>query len=211
VNEKIGLNFAAGLRTVLRQDPDIIMVGECRDVETSRMAVQAALTGHVVFSTIHANDCISVVTRLLDMKIDSFLVASALTLSISQRLVRVTCKHCAVMVEGREILRRLRAEGVSSEKMARLGIVVDDKLPCVQPTGCSHCRHTGYAGRQAVFEMLEINSEIRKLIVSENFDIDSLRRLAAQFGMTPMIANGLQLVEEGRTTYSELIRVFGDG
>jgi type II secretory ATPase GspE/PulE/Tfp pilus assembly ATPase PilB-like protein len=211
VNEKIGLSFASGLRTVLRQDPDIIMVGECRDQETGRMAVQAALTGHVVFSTIHANDCISVLTRLLDMKIDSFLVASALTLSMSQRLVRVSCKHCSVMVEGREIQRLLRAEGVSPEKMARLGLDIDDKMPCMHPAGCPHCRHTGYSGRQAVFEMLEINADMRKLIVSDNFEVDTLRMLARESGMVPMIGHGLQLVEEGRTTYSELIRVFGDG
>ena len=211
VSEKIGLTFASGLRTILRQDPDVIMVGECRDSETAHMAVQAALTGHVVFSTIHANDCISVLTRLLDMKVDSFLVASALSLSISQRLVRVSCKHCAVMVEGREILRLLRAEGVSAEKMARLGLSIDDKMPCAHPAGCPQCRHTGYSGRQAVFEMLEINAEIRKLIVSESFEVDALRALARKSGMVPMIGHGLQLVEEGRTTYSELIRVFGDG
>ena len=211
VSEKIGLTFASGLRTILRQDPDVIMVGECRDSETAHMAVQAALTGHVVFSTIHANDCISVLTRLLDMRVDSFLVASALSLSISQRLVRVSCKHCAVMVDGREILRLLRAEGVSAEKMARLGLNIDEKMPCVHPAGCPQCRHTGYSGRQAVFEMLEINAEIRKLIVSENFEVDALRVLARQSGMVPMVGHGLQLVEEGRTTYSELIRVFGDG
>jgi type II secretory ATPase GspE/PulE/Tfp pilus assembly ATPase PilB-like protein len=199
------------LRTILRQDPDVIMVGECRDSETGRMAVQAALTGHVVFSTIHANDCISVVTRLLDMKIDSFLVASALSLSMAQRLVRVSCRHCSVMVEGREILRLLRAEGVSPEKMQRLGLNIDDKMPVMQPAGCPQCRHTGYAGRQAVFEMLEINADMRKLIVSDNMEVDALRALAREAGMVPMIAHGLQLVEEGRTTYSELIRVFGDG
>ena len=211
VNEKIGLNFASGLRTILRQDPDVIMVGECRDEETARMAVQAALTGHVVFSTIHANDCISVVTRLLDMKIDPFLVASALTLSMSQRLVRVSCKHCSVMVEGREVLRLLRAEGVSQEKMQRLGLDIDERCPaCIRPA-VRQCRHTGYPGRQAVFEMLEINAEIRKLIISDNYEVDALRMLARESGMVPMIGHGLQLVEEGRTTYSELIRVFGDG
>ena len=211
VNEKIGLTFASGLRTLLRQDPDVIMVGECRDSETGHMAVQAALTGHVVFSTIHANDCISVITRLLDMRIDAFLVASALSLSISQRLVRVSCKHCAVMVDGREVLRLLRADGVSTEKMQRLGLNIDEKMPCMHPAGCTHCRHTGYSGRQAVYEMLEITSEIRKLIVSDNFEVDALRALARKSGMVPMIGHGLQLVEEGRTTYPELIRVFGDG
>jgi type II secretory ATPase GspE/PulE/Tfp pilus assembly ATPase PilB-like protein len=165
----------------------------------------------VVFSTIHANDCISVVTRLLDMQIDSFLVASALSLSISQRLVRVLCKQCSVMMEGREIIRLMRAEGISPEKMARLGLNIDEKIPCLQPAGCPACRHTGYSGRQAVFEMLEIDSEMRKLIVSDHFEVDTLRALARRSGMAPMVTNGLQLVEEGRTTYSELVRVFGDG
>jgi type II secretory ATPase GspE/PulE/Tfp pilus assembly ATPase PilB-like protein len=211
VNEKIGLTFASGLRTVLRQDPDIVMVGECRDSETARMAVQASLTGHVVFSTIHANDCVGVVSRLLDMQIDPFLVASALTLSISQRLVRVACKHCSVMVEGRDVLRQLRTEGVSDEKITRMGLHIDERMPLSQPTGCANCRHTGYSGRQAVFEMLEINSEIRKLIISDNHDVDELRRLAREAGMTTMAENGIRLVEEGRTTYAELFRVFGDG
>jgi type II secretory ATPase GspE/PulE/Tfp pilus assembly ATPase PilB-like protein len=211
VNEKIGLTFASGLRTILRQDPDVVMVGECRDAETARMAVQASLTGHVVFSTIHANDCVGVVSRLLDMQIDPFLVASALTLSISQRLVRIACKHCSVMVEGREVLRQLRADGVSDEKMERLGIVIDERMPLSHPTGCANCRHTGYSGRQAVFEMLEINPAIRKLIISENHDVDELRRLAQESGMTSMAENGVQMVMEGRTTYAELFRVFGEG
>lgn len=211
VNEKIGLSFASGLRTILRQDPDIVMVGECRDAETARMAVQAALTGHVVFSTIHANDSVGVVSRLLDMQIDPFLVASALSLSISQRLVRMACKHCSVMVEGREVLRQLRTDGVSNEKMSRLGLHIDERMPCSQPTGCANCRHTGYSGRQAVFEMLEMTAEMRKLIISGQVDQDELRRLAKEAGMTSMAQNGLQLVEEGRTTYAELIRVFGEG
>ena len=211
VNEKIGLNFASGLRTILRQDPDVVMVGECRDVETARMAVQASLTGHVVFSTIHANDCVGVVSRLLDMQIDPFLVASALTLSISQRLVRIACKHCTVMVEGREVLRLLRADGVSDEKMDRLGLTIDERMPLSHPTGCANCRHTGYSGRQAVFEMLEINPAIRKLIISDNHDVDELRRLAHASGMTTMAQNGIQMVMDGRTTYAELFRVFGEG
>ncbi|MBV9549201.1 MAG: type II/IV secretion system protein [Alphaproteobacteria bacterium] len=210
VNEKIGLTFASGLRTILRQDPDVVMVGECRDAETAKMAVQAALTGHVVFSTIHANDCVGVVSRLLDMQIDPFLVASALSLSISQRLVRNACKHCSVMVEGREVLRQLRAEGVSAEKMARLGLQIDERMPCSQPTGCANCRHTGYSGRQAVFEMLEMTAPMRKLVISGQFDQDEFRELARQSGMTSMAQNGLQLAEEGRTTYAELVRVFGE-
>jgi type II secretory ATPase GspE/PulE/Tfp pilus assembly ATPase PilB-like protein len=211
VNEKIGLTFASGLRTILRQDPDVVMVGECRDAETARMAVQAALTGHVVFSTIHANDCVGVVSRLLDMQIDPFLVASSLSLSISQRLVRVSCKHCSVVVEGSEVLRQLRAEGISDEKMARLGLDIDERMLLNQPAGCSNCRHTGYSGRQAVFEMLETTPDMRKLIVSGQHDIDRLREIAHESGMTTMARNGLALVEEGRTTYAELFRVFGEG
>src|ERR1019366_2693690 len=144
-----------------------------------KMAVQAPLTGHVVFSTIHANDCVGVVSRLLDMQIDPFLVASSVSLSISQRLVRMSCKHCSVMVEGRAVLRQLRADGVSNEKMARMGLQIDERMPCSQPTGCANCRHTGYAGRQAVFEMLETTSDMRKLIISVHHDIDELKRLAS--------------------------------
>jgi type IV pilus assembly protein PilB len=210
VNDKIGLTFASGLRTVLRQDPDVIMVGECRDRETGHMAVQAALTGHVVFSTIHANDCLSVITRLLDMKIDPYLVAASLSLTLSQRLVRVCCSQCSTLVEGREVMRRLRNEGVSQEKLARMGVEIDDNMPVVQPSGCPHCRHSGYSGRQPVFEMMAVSTEMRKLIVSEHFDSDELRRLARETGFVTMIENGLSLVEEGRTTFSELIRVFGD-
>jgi general secretion pathway protein E len=174
------------------------------------MAVQAALTGHVVFSTIHANDCLSVITRLLDMKIDPYLVAASLSLTLSQRLVRVCCSQCSTLVEGREVMRRLRNEGVSAEKLERMGVEIDDNMPVVQPTGCPHCRHSGYSGRQPVFEMIAVSPEMRKLIVSEHFDSDELRRLARETGFATMIENGLALVEEGRTTFSELIRVFGD-
>jgi type II secretory ATPase GspE/PulE/Tfp pilus assembly ATPase PilB-like protein len=145
------------------------------------------------------------------MQIDPFLVASALSLSISQRLVRVACKHCSVMVEGRELLRQLRAEGVSDEKISRMGLHIDERMPLSQPTGCANCRHTGYSGRQAVFEMLEITHDIRKLIISGNHDVDELRRLARESGMTTMAENGIQMVEDGRTTYAELFRVFGEG
>jgi general secretion pathway protein E len=125
--------------------------------------------------------------------------------------VRIACKHCSVMVEGREVLRQLRADGVSDEKMERLGLHIDERMPLSQPTGCANCRHTGYSGRQAVFEMLGVNSAIRKLIISENHDVDELRRLALESGMTTMAQNGIQMVMDGRTTYAELFRVFGEG
>ncbi|MCB1327897.1 MAG: Flp pilus assembly complex ATPase component TadA, partial [Leptospiraceae bacterium] len=125
VNAKIGLTFASGLRTMLRQDPDVIMVGECRDVETAQMAIQAALTGHVVFSTIHTNDAVGVVTRLLDMGIEPFLVASALSVTIAQRLVRKICPHCKTSVLGEQIIDQLNKDGISRDRLQKLGVDID--------------------------------------------------------------------------------------
>lgn len=210
VNEKIGVTFAAGLRTILRQDPDVIMVGECRDPETAGMSIQAALTGHIVFSTIHTNDAVGVVARLLDMGIDRFLVANALSLAIAQRLVRVVCKHCGTLVAGSEVLRRLENDGVTADRLAALGITVDEDLAYVVGVGCVHCRNTGYAGRRAVFEVFEMTTKARAAILSPDFDSDALRRMARQNGMATLIDHGLSLVEEGITTHDEVIRVLGE-
>ncbi len=210
VNDRIGLTFASGLRTILRQDPDVIMVGECRDTETSAMAIQAALTGHIVFSTIHTNDAVGVVTRLLDMGIDHFLVANALTLTIAQRLVRKVCGHCQTMVTGTELRRQLRGDGISAERLEALGIEIDDDLTYVQGLGCVHCRNTGYSGRQAAFEVFEMTNAARNMILSPNFNADELRRMARESGMTTLIGHGLQLIEEGITTHAEVIRVLGE-
>ncbi|MBV9736197.1 MAG: Flp pilus assembly complex ATPase component TadA [Acidisphaera sp.] len=211
VNDRIGLSFASGLRNILRQDPDVIMVGECRDVETAKMAIQASLTGHVVFSTIHANDAVGVISRLLDMQIDPYLVATALTLPIAQRLVRSICTRCKTMIDGGELLTMLRAEGVSDEKLARLGVHIDPREPCLHAPGCPHCRHTGYSGRQAVFEMFEITERLRELIAGKTFNADELRHRIAETGSPSMVQNALALVDEGRTSYLEVFRVFGDG
>ena len=210
VNEKIGLSFASGLRTMLRQDPDVIMIGECRDEETASMAIQAALTGHIVFSTIHTNDAVGVVTRLLDMEIDPFLVANSLSLAVAQRLVRCICGHCKTSIEGREVLRRMLEEGVSEERLSSLGIFVDVEIFYTTGAGCLHCHGTGYQGRQAVFEMFEMTGEARKMIMSPNFDADELRRVALAAGMSSLIEHGMQLVDEGTTTLQELIRVLGE-
>ena len=209
VNEKIGLTFASGLRNILRQDPDVIMVGECRDVETAKMAIQASLTGHVVFSTIHANDAVGVISRLLDMRIDPYLVASALTLPIAQRLVRSVCQKCKITVDGSEMLSMLHADGVSDEKLARLGIAIDPYEPCLHAPGCQHCRHTGYAGRQAVYEMFEVSEPMRELIASSGFNADELRRLVRDSGTAMMVDNALGMVSDGGTTCAEVVRVFG--
>jgi type II secretory ATPase GspE/PulE/Tfp pilus assembly ATPase PilB-like protein len=211
VNERIGLTFASGLRNILRQDPDVIMVGECRDVETARMAIQASLTGHVVFSTIHANDAVGVISRLIDMQIDPYLVATALSLPIAQRLVRALCPRCRTTVDGSEMLEMLRADGVSDDKMARLGLHIDAREPCNHAPGCPHCRHTGYAGRQAVFEMFEITEPMRDLIAAKGFSADELRHLVQAGGNATMVDNALSLVADGLTTHAEIVRVFGDG
>jgi type IV pilus assembly protein PilB len=211
VNEKIGVTFAAGLRTILRQDPDVIMVGECRDEETANMAIQASLTGHVVFSTIHANDAVGVVTRLLDMNIDPFLVSSAITLSIAQRLIRTVCRNCATQsVDGDEILRRLREDGVSDEKLENLGIIIDRDLEYVSPTGCHICRDTGYSGRRPVFEIFEMTNECRRMIMSNDFDPGELKRAARRAGMSTLVEHALTLIEDGITTHAEIIRVLGE-
>ena len=210
VNERIGLTFASGLRTILRQDPDVIMVGECRDTETAAMAIQASLTGHIVFSTIHTNDAVGVVTRLLDMGIDHFLVANALTLAIAQRLVRRVCPHCETLVPGDTVRRDLERDGVTDHRLASLGIEIDNDFTYAQGVGCVHCRHTGYLGRRAVFEVFEMTNAARAMILSPNFNTDELRSAAREAGMTTLISHGLQLIEERVTTHAEVIRVLGE-
>ena len=210
VNEKIGLTFASGLRTILRQDPDVIMIGECRDKETANMAIQASLTGHIVFSTIHTNDAVGVVTRLLDMEIDPFLVANAVSLAVAQRLVRRVCRHCKTSVSGAEVLKELRGEGVSEERLVELGVNIDPDFLYVHGAGCVHCRNTGYQGRQAVFEMFEMTREARAMIMSSNFNADELRAMAMKNGMTTVMSHGLHLVDEGESTHSEVLRVLGE-
>ena len=211
VNDRIGLTFASGLRNILRQDPDVIMVGECRDADTARMAIQASLTGHVVFSTIHANDAVGVISRLLDMEIDPYLVATALSLPVAQRLVRALCPRCRTTVDGSEMQAMLRTDGVSDEKLQRMGIYIDPREACHHAPGCPHCRHTGYAGRQAVYEMFEITEPMRDLIAAKEFSGDDMRRLVREGGNVSIVENALVLVEEGITTYAEVVRVFGDG
>lgn len=210
VNEKIGLTFASGLRTILRQDPDVIMVGECRDLETAAMAIQASLTGHIVFSTIHTNDSVGVVTRLLDMEIDPFLVANALSLAVAQRLVRCVCQHCKTTILGKEVLKDLYAGGVSDERLKSLHIEVDPEVSYVKGAGCMHCRNTGYQGRQAVFELFEMTAEARTMIMSNNFNANNLHEYAVKQGMITLIKHGMHLVDEGITTHEEVLRVLGE-
>ena len=210
VNERIGLTFAAGLRTILRQDPDVIMVGECRDEETAAMAIQSALTGHIVFSTIHTNDAIGVITRLLDIGIDRFLVANALTLAVAQRLVRRICPHCPTIEPGKEIRQRLHRDGITDARLRDLALPLDDKEHYAVEQGCPACRHTGYLGRQPVFEVFEMTNDARTMILDPDFNADRLRQAALQDGMTTLIRHGISLIEGEKTTHEEIIRVLGE-
>lgn len=210
VNPKIGVTFASGLRTVLRQDPDVVMVGECRDQETAGMAIQAALTGHIVLTTIHANDAMGVIIRLLTMGMEPFMVANAVSLAISQRLVRVICPHCKNYVDGGTVLEKLEQEGISRNRLQELDIHLKDEQDYAYGAGCHSCRNTGYKGRRAVFEVLAMDAAIRGMIIKPDFDEQELRTYAANCGMTTLLSHGVQLVNDEVTTIDEVVRVLGE-
>ena len=209
-NDKIGLTFASGLRTILRQDPDIVMVGEMRDLETAHMAIQASLTGHIVFSTLHTNDAIGVIVRLINMGVEPFLVSSAVSLAVAQRLVRKICPDCVDYKDATQLRADLKENGVTQSKLDSLNIELDDDLDFAYGKGCSSCRGTGYSGRQAVFEFFEPTIEINQEILKPDFDEARIRAIAKRDGMRTLLDNGLELVEEGVTTIDEIIRVIGD-
>jgi general secretion pathway protein E len=195
VNERKGLTFARGLRSVLRHDPDRVMVGEIRDSETAQIAVQAALTGHLVFSTVHANSAFDVIGRFMHMGLDLYNVVSALNAVLAQRLLRIICSHCAVSVDLTPALR------------LRYGVPADAKPGSVKRgLGCSHCRHTGYRGRRAVTEMLMLDDEMRDLIASKA-PMGRIRQAAVANGMVLLRDAALAAVLAGQTTYEEIERV----
>ena len=195
INVKKGLTFASGLRNVLRQDPDIIMVGEIRDQETAVMAIQAALTGHLVFSTLHTNDAASAVTRLLDLGIEPYLVSSSLLAVLAQRLVRKVCSKCGVeQVLTDEERAQLGINGNSQHAQYRIG------------PGCPACRSTGYRGRVAICELLRVDETIRRRIQSHASATD-IRDAAMTAGMTILRDDGIAKVLGGTTTPSEVARV----
>lgn len=200
VNTKTNLTFANGLRSILRQDPNVIFVGEIRDNETAGIAVNAALTGHLVLSTLHTNDAATALPRLTDMKVEEFLVASTVTVIIAQRLVRKICQGCKSPTETdvADLQRFFSAELMSK--------VFPDGVHLFKGTGCKLCRNTGYNGRLGLYEVLEVTPSIRKLIV-EKTDADIISQAAHQEGMVPMIEDGLTKVAQGLTTISELLRV----
>lgn len=191
VNNKSGLTFASGLRSILRQDPDIIMIGEIRDIETAEIAIRAAITGHLVISTVHTNDAPSTVARLIDMGIEPYLISSSLIGVIAQRLVRKICDRC-------------REPYVPSEmEIKALGI--DESTMIFKGRGCSYCFKTGYKGRVAIHEIMNINRE-QRVLINEKRNIDDLRVEAINKGMISLKENCSELVVNGITTFEELIR-----
>ncbi|AAC07748.1 GspE/PulE family protein [Aquifex aeolicus] len=198
VNEKIGLTFANVLRAFLRQDPDIILVGEIRDSETAEIAIRASLTGHLVFSTVHANDAPTTVTRLVDMGIESFLVGSSLILVVAQRLIRKLCPKCKEKAD------------IPKDVLLRIGVIEDPSEEVViykaHEGGCEYCNYTGYKGRTAVHEILEVDDDIKELII-RGATHDVIRKKAIEKGMRTLYKNGLLKVKRGITSIEEVNRV----
>jgi general secretion pathway protein E len=197
VNEKKGLTFARGLRSILRHDPDKIMVGEIRDPETAQIAIQSALTGHLVFTTVHANNVFDVLGRFLHMGVDTYSFVAALNGILAQRLLRIVCAQCAAsVVPSHRLLDEsgLASAAAATEYSFRAGI------------GCRHCRGTGYRGRVAVGELLVLNDELREAII-ERAPVRRLKELAQRGGWRFLRSAALELVKQGRTTLEEVNRV----
>jgi type IV pilus assembly protein PilB len=192
-NPKIGLTFASGLRHILRQDPDIIMIGEIRDLETAEMAIRSALTGHLVFSTLHTNESVGTITRLINMGIEPFLVSASLNLAVAQRLVRRVCPQCKESYRPNKVT-------VSS-----LGLEKQKDIRFYRGKGCSTCKGTGYFGRVALSEMFEMRPPIRNLVLN-GADGEKIRQTAMDLGMSTLRQNGIQKVVEGVSTIEEVMR-----
>jgi len=196
VQPVVGITFSTILRNILRQDPDIIMIGEMRDLETAQNAVQAALTGHLVLSTLHTNDAPSAITRLLDLGVPSFLIQATLVGVLSQRLVRKICPHC------REPFP------IDPIKLAAMGIDLGEEevTELWRGNGCIKCRGTGYLGRTSVFEVLPFSDAFKQLVV-QNVSLEDLKRQAEAEGMVTLRQNAVRKLLEGVTTYQEVLRV----
>ncbi|MEO7134102.1 MAG: ATPase, T2SS/T4P/T4SS family, partial [Vicinamibacterales bacterium] len=197
VKPQIDLTFANALRSIVRQDPDVIMIGEIRDLETAQIAVQSALTGHLVLSTVHTNDAASTVNRLLDMGVEDYLLTSTVIGILAQRLVRTLCEHC------KEPYTAL-PEMVEQFKLRRFTDARDITL--FHPKGCSLCSHTGYTGRISIMEMLPITDPLRSLVM-KHANSGELRDEAIRGGMVTMYEDGLRKAVRGVTTFEEVVRV----
>ncbi|MDP9122822.1 MAG: Flp pilus assembly complex ATPase component TadA [Acidobacteriota bacterium] len=198
VQLKAGITFAAALRHILRQDPDVIMVGEIRDSETAQYAIQAALTGHLVFSTLHTNDAAASISRLVDLGVERFLISSTLVGTVAQRLVRRICTHCATE-------RHLNADEVAT---LRLAVPAGKRVKVKEGAGCFECRGTGYLGRAGIFEILPVDEAIKNLVV-RGADAPEIKREAIKNGMRTLRQSALRKLAEGTTTFEEVVRVTG--
>ncbi len=196
VNEKKGLTFARGLRSILRHDPDKIMVGEIRDQETAQIAINAALTGHLVFTTVHANNVLDVLGRFLNMGVEAYNFVSALNCILAQRLVRVICSHCK------------RPIAISKEELIESGLNVDEwsQVTFYEGAGCFECGGTGFRGRSAIHELLDLNETIRELILNKR-PSSEIRRAAKEDGMTFLRESALEKARMGITTLKEINKV----
>jgi len=194
VSEKSGLTFARGLRSILRHDPDVILIGEIRDSETAQIAVQASLTGHLVFSTLHTNDSPGALTRLVDMGVEPYLVASSVEAVLAQRLVRVLCEECKEVDNSGTAHKFIEREGIS-----RGGVIY-------RSVGCEFCRNSGFVGRRAIFELMDMSEEIRQMVL-DSASSSEIRRQARKQGWKSLAEDGWRLVAEGITTIDEVLRV----
>lgn len=195
---KVGLNFASALRSILRQDPDVVMIGEIRDKETAGIAIQAALTGHIVLSTLHTNDAPSAITRLLDMGMEDYLLTSTVNAVMSQRLVRVLCPHCK------------QPHSLNAEEIANMGVAhmveTGQSVTVYGPVGCDECAHTGYRGRMGIHELLLMNDEVRHQVLQRSSS-EQIYRTAREHGMLSMFEDGFSKVLAGLTSTAEILRV----
>jgi type IV pilus assembly protein PilB len=198
INSKISFGFAQGLRSILRHDPDIIMVGEVRDLETAEIAIRTALTGHLVFSTLHTNDAASGITRLIDMGVEPYLVASSVEAFVAQRLVRVVCPKCKT--EDNDIAP------IVKEEIARSLALPSTNFKIPKGRGCDHCHGTGYYGRTAIYEILPLTEKIRALLSAQP-SVEMIKKAAIAGGMQTLRQNGWQCVFNGITTPSEVMYV----
>ncbi len=200
VNARTGLTFASGLRSILRQDPNVVMVGEIRDGETANIAVNAAMTGHLVLSTLHTNDAPTTMPRLLDLGVEPFLIASTVNIAIGQRLVRTICTDCKVK-------KVFTPEELAALTEAFPPEIIKDNKTFYKGEGCQRCNHSGYKGRIGIHEVLEVNEAMRALIM-KRANADDIRRQAIKDGMVTMTEDGFNKAVEGVTTIEEILRVF---
>ena len=210
IDHNVDFNFAKGLRAILRQDPDIVMVGEIRDQETAEVAMQAALTGHLVFSTLHTNDAAGAIPRLLNMGVKAFVCAPALSAALAQRLVRRLCEHCKVQAPlAPHVLEKIKHTLGQIPKIAE--VTLPKELLFYHAPGCDQCRGLGYKGRIGIYEVLENTEAIQKLILAENTSMAEFKKVAVAQGMITMVQDGLLKALQGITDVEEVYRVAGEG